>query len=75
VIVTNTTTPKDIELFRQRGVAYVVTTTPVLDGRSFGTNMMEAAITAAAGKNRALTHAELDELLDQLDLKPTIHKL
>lgn len=75
VVVTNTTTPKDIELFRQRGVAYVVTTTPVLDGRSFGTNMMEAAITAVAGKNRALTHAELDELLDQLDLKPTIHKL
>jgi hypothetical protein len=41
VIVTNTTTPEDVEIFRKAGVKYLVTTTPVLDGRSFGTNMME----------------------------------
>ena len=52
VIVTNTTTPKDMQMFKQRGVTHVLTTTPVLDGRSFGTNMMEAALTAVAGKNR-----------------------
>jgi hypothetical protein len=75
VIVTNTTTPKDIELFRQRSVRYVVTTTPVLDGRSFGTNMMEAAMTAVAGRNRPLTHAELNEMLAKLNLKPTVHRL
>lgn len=75
VIVTNTTTPKDIAAFQQRGVSHVVTTTPVLDGRSFGTNMMEAAITAVAGKNRPLTHAELTALLPQLNLKPTLHTL
>lgn len=75
VIVTNTTTPEDMMLFRQRGVAHVLTTTPVLDGRSFGTNMMEAALTAVAGKKRPLTHDELAEMLTQLDLAPTLHTL
>lgn len=75
VIVTNTTTPKDMEMFRQRGVKTVVTTTPQLDGRSFGTNMMEAALTAVAGKNRPLTHDEIRALLADLEMKPTIHQL
>jgi hypothetical protein len=75
VIVTNTTTPKDMQMFRQRGVTHVLTTTPVLDGRSFGTNMMEAALTAVSGKNRPLTDAELNEILAQLKLKPTVHNL
>lgn len=75
VIVTNTTTPQDIALFRERGVRYIITTTPRLNGRSFGTNMMEAAITAVAGKNRPLTHAELQALLPELDLKPMLHDL
>jgi hypothetical protein len=75
VIVTNTTTTKDMELFRQRGVQYVMTTTPVLNGRSFGTNMLEAAITAVAGKNRPLTFDELDAMIKELELKPTLHDL
>lgn len=75
VIVTNTTTENDMELFRQRGVKYVVTTTPQLEGRSFGTNMMEAALTAVAGKKRPLTQAELQELIEEMDMKPTIHQI
>ena len=75
VIVTNTTTPDDMALFQERGVQYVVTTTPQLDGRSFGTNMMEAALTAVAGKNRPLTLTELDAILQQLRMKPTLHHL
>ena len=75
VIVTNTTTSKDMQLFRERGVCYVMTMTPVIDGRSFGTNMMEAALTAAAGKGRTLTYDEISVYLDELDLKPTIHDL
>lgn len=75
LIVTNTTTPADMELFQQRGVRYVLTTTPQLDGRSFGTNMMEAALTAVAGKNRLLTNQELSEMLAAFNLKPTIHEL
>jgi hypothetical protein len=75
VIVTNTTTPEDVELFRKCGVKYLVTTTPVMDGRSFGTNMMEAALVALAGKGRALTWPELTELIDKLGFEPQIQEL
>jgi hypothetical protein len=75
VIVTNTTTPEDVELFRKCGVKYLVTTTPVLDGRSFGTNMMEAALVAIAGKGRVLTWPELTEMIDKLGLEPQLQEL
>lgn len=75
VIVTNTTTTEDVELFRKCGVKYLVTTTPVLDGRSFGTNMMEAALVAVSGKSRALTWPELTELIDKLGFEPQIQEL
>ena len=75
VILTNTTTPADVELFREVGVKYLATATPVLEGRSFGTNMMEAALIAISGKGRVLTHDELIELLDQLEFEPQIQEL
>ncbi|MDQ3006172.1 MAG: quinate 5-dehydrogenase [Chloroflexota bacterium] len=75
VIVTNTTTPEDVELFRKCGVKYLVTTTPVLDGRSFGTNMMEAALVAISGKNRPLTWDEYSELLEKLGFEPQLQEL
>lgn len=75
IIVTNTTTVEDVEWLKQRGVTALVTTTPVYDGRSFGTNMMEAALVAAAGKGRVLTHDELIEMIEQLKLEPQIQKL
>jgi hypothetical protein len=56
-------------------VKALVTSTPVLEGRSFGTNMMEAALVAVAGKGRALTHPELQDLLNRLKLKPQIQIL
>jgi len=75
VIVTNTTTAEDVELFRRCGVKYLVTTTPVLEGRSFGTNMMEAALVAASGKGRPLTWPELNEIIDRLGLEPQLQEL
>ena len=75
VIVTNTTTEADVTFLKDRGVDFLVTTTPVLDGRSFGTNMFEAALVAAAGKNRPLTTRELDQIIDQLNLKAQIQDL
>jgi hypothetical protein len=75
VIATNTTTAEDVELFRQAGVKYLVTSTPVLEGRSFGTNVMEAALIAASGKGRLLTHDELDELLSRLGMQPQLQEL
>jgi hypothetical protein len=75
VIASNTTTPADVELFRRAGVKCLVTSTPVLEGRSFGTNMMEAALVAAAGKGRVLTTEELRALIDRLGLQPQLQKL
>ncbi len=75
IICTNTTTPDDVEAFRRAGVSYLVTTTPVIEGRSFGTNVIEAALIAVSGKGRKLTFAELSELIDQLGFAPQIQKL
>ncbi|HET89509.1 MAG TPA: quinate 5-dehydrogenase [Chloroflexi bacterium] len=74
-VVTNTTTEQNVELLRSRGVRLMITTTPRYEGRSFGTNMMEAALTAYAGRGRPLTDAELDALIDQLDLRPSVQWL
>ena len=75
VIVTNTTTQEDVKMLTERGVKYLVTTTPRLEGRSFGTNVMEGALVAVAGKGRKLTTSELEELIEELGLRPTIEKL
>ncbi len=74
-VITNTTTEDNVELLRQRGVRLFITTTPRYEGRSFGTNMMEAALTAWAGLGRPLTDAELNALIDQLDLRPQVQWL
>lgn len=75
VIATNTTTPADVEFFRQAGIRYLVSSTPLLDGRTFGTNMMEAALVAVAGKGRPLTSAELQDMLTRLKMEPQIRRL
>lgn len=74
-VITNTTTPENIDLLRARGVKRVITTTPRYGGRSFGVNMMEAALTAYAGKGRPLFDAELGVLIDDLALHPYIETL
>ncbi len=74
-VVTNTTTPENIEWLRARGVRLVITTTPRYEGRSFGTNMMEATLTAYAGKGRPLSDNELNELIDELGLRPSVQWL
>lgn len=74
-IVTNTTTEDNIALLKERDVKTVITTTPRFDGRSFGTNMNEAMLTAYAGKGRRLSDAELNELIDTLEIKPTVLQL
>jgi len=75
VIVTNTTTPEDVEIFRKAGVKYLITTTPVLEGRSFGTNMMEAALVAISGKGRPLTWDEYGEMIEKLGFEPQLQEL
>ncbi|MGE5553465.1 MAG: quinate 5-dehydrogenase [Betaproteobacteria bacterium] len=76
VILTNTTTRGDVEDLRRRGVATLITTTPELEGRSFGTNVMEALLVAFSGKPLAeITAADYHALLDKLGFKPRITSL
>jgi hypothetical protein len=75
VIITNTTTAQDVELLHERGAAYLVTSTPRLEGRSFGTNVLEAALIAYAGQGRPLTDAELADLVSELALEPSVQSL
>jgi len=49
-ILTNTVTQANVDELRERGAARLVTSTPNLGGRSFGTNVMEAALLALLGK-------------------------
>jgi hypothetical protein len=75
IIATNTTTELDVRLFRERGVTYLVTSTPRLGTRSFGTNVMEATLVALAGKGRALEPHEVQEMVTLLGWHPNIERL
>ena len=74
-VITNTTTAENVEFLRERGVRLMITSTPRYEGRSFGTNMMEAALTAYAGKGRPLSDEELNALIDDLELRPSVQVL
>ncbi len=69
-VVTNTTTRDDVAMFRERGVRHLFTTTPVIDGRSFGTNLLEAGLVAATGLGRRLSDEELVDALEEIGLEP-----
>jgi hypothetical protein len=75
MVITNTTTDENIQLLRERGVRLVVTTTPRYEGRSFGTNMMEAALTALAGEGQRLSYDQLNKLINELGLVPHVEVL
>jgi hypothetical protein len=73
MVLTNTLTARDVEELRERGVATLVTTTPDFAGRSFGTNVVEAALIALAGKAWAdVTPADYERLLAGLQLRPRV---
>ncbi len=74
-ILTNTTTEQDVARFQEAGVRYLLTTTPRFNGRTFGTNMMEAGLVAVANKGRPLTCDELETMLSAADMYPQIQRL
>lgn len=75
-VLTNTVTKEDIEELRIRGVRYLITTTPEFEGRSFGTNVLEAMLLSMIGKKWEEVVAEdyLD-MIRKLQLKPRIERL
>lgn len=75
-IITNTVTAKDKALLRRAGVEWLVTTTPEFNGRSFGTNVLEAVLVALSPqRDGRLTPEEYSRLLDQLELRPRVERL
>jgi hypothetical protein len=76
IIVTNTTTAANVEMLRERGVRILVTTTPRLEGRSFGTNVMEATMRSLIDKpDDEITREDFIEIIDRIPLKPNIEVL
>jgi hypothetical protein len=73
IIITNTVTDSDVKLLRDIGVQKLITTTPELKGRSFGTNVMEAVLVAMAEKSpEELTSKDYLNLLDKMDFTPRV---
>lgn len=67
IILTNTTTADDVERLRNRGASMLVSTTPDIGGRSFGTNAMEGVIVSLAGKRpEEMTPRDYETCLEQL---------
>jgi hypothetical protein len=71
--LTQTITTNDVEGFKKAGLKRLIATTPKLNGRNFGNNVMEAFFVALAGKNRALTAQEYTEYIQQLEFVPEIY--
>lgn len=73
IIITNTVTKDDLELLKEREVKVLVTTTPEMKGRSFGTNVMEGVLISLLGKKvDEVKPEDYSSLLDQLQFKPRI---
>lgn len=74
-ILTNTVTSADVEELRAAGLARLITTTPKLNGRNFGTNVMEAFFVALSGKNRPLAPEEYMAYIHEVGFKPEVYDL
>jgi hypothetical protein len=66
IIIVNTVTNADLALFKARKVAAVITTTPLYEGRGYGTNVLEAALLAASGRTTLVDYRKNDEYLPRL---------
>jgi hypothetical protein len=76
IIVTNTTTARNVEELQQRGLHMLVTTTPRLEGRSFGTNVMEATMLALMDKPQSqVTAADFLDMIERIPIKPELEVL
>jgi hypothetical protein len=76
MVITNTTTDEDVAKLRALGLEKLVTTTPRLDGRSPGTNVMEGVLVALSGKRpEELTEQDYLDLLAQLQWEPQVEYL
>jgi len=75
-IITQTLRKADLELLKSWKVARAITTTPVVGGETFATNVMEGVIVALRGKRpENMTEADYLETLRQLGWSPNVIQL
>ncbi len=76
IIITNTTTAKNVEELQKRNLHILVTNTPRLAGRSFGTNVMEAICRCLIDKpDDQITREDFQEIIQRAGIKPQLHVL
>ncbi len=76
IIITNTVTMQNIADLKARGVKTLVTTTPNLGGRSFGSNVIQAVTVACLGKKpEVITDEEYITITRRLGFKPRVEQL
>jgi hypothetical protein len=76
IVITNTVTLKNVQDLKDRGVKYLITTTPEFEGRSFGTNVYQATLVAISGrKPEELSGEDYLELAKKSGFKPRIEQL
>jgi len=73
IIFTNTTTKLDVEDLWRRELDILVTTTPQFEGRTFGTNVMEAVILSILGKKAdEASDEDYAKVIDEIGMRPNI---
>jgi hypothetical protein len=76
IVLTNTVTQANIDELAARGVTTLITTTPEIAGRSFGTNVIEAALLALLGKAWSdVTADDYERLMAELKIQPRVVSL
>ena len=76
IIITNSTTSRNIEQLQRRNLHLLVTTTPRLEGRSFGTNVMEAVCRCLVDRpDDQITSEDFIDMIERIPLKPQVHVL
>lgn len=76
IVITNTVTSENVQDLKDRGVKYLITTTPQFQGRSFGTNVYQATLVAISGKTPdELSEQNYLDLAKKTGFKPRIERL
>jgi hypothetical protein len=72
-IITQTLRKDDLEMLKNAGAARAITTTPVMGGETFATNVMEGVICALLRKKpQDVAEQEYLDVLKRLDWKPNV---
>lgn len=75
-VLTNTVRKADVEMLREVGVTRLITTTPVFEGETFATNVIEGVIVALTGcRPEQLSPEDYLQNLQKLGWQPAVMEL